>query len=277
MMKLRPFFRRHILWVGFFAVLVPLMSILALQYWSLSKLEETSPVADKMWMKNYLMDVHKEVKYFYRTNAEQVLNTPAHVLNAPEIYRSKYRFGKCEIEGAKSLFIARFNGDGNPQVAFYDPADTSKEVTTPTAAEVRAVNVAIAPLKLLSQEGNALQSKGVSLDERDPDNRIIFKPVTDESRKVIGISGMILDTEYFKHVYLPQAIQNSLPKFFPDQDNVIVTVYDESNRLVMATQPVKGQDNETVTTLPFFSDWRVGIRSRHMTPEQWAHWNSTLI
>jgi signal transduction histidine kinase len=248
------------------------MSILALQYWSLSKLEETSPVADKMWMKNYLMDVSKEVKFFYRTNAEQVLNTPASVLNEEGMRKSKYLFGKCDIEGAKRLFIARFTDDGNSQVVFYDP-QSKMQVTNPSAAESRAVNVSIAPLKLLSQEGGNLQSTGVSLDERDPENRIVFKPVKDESRKVIGISGMILDTEYFKHVYLPQAIRNSLPKFFPDQDNVIVTVYDESNRLVMATQPVKGQDNETMTTLPFFSDWRVGIRSRHMTPEQWAHWN----
>jgi signal transduction histidine kinase len=272
MMRLRIFFRRHILWVGFFAVLVPLMSILALQYWSLSKLEETSPVADKMWMKNYLMDVSKEVKFFYRTNAEQVLNTPASLLNEEGTHKSKYLFGKCDIEGAKRLFIARFSDGGNSQVVFYDP-QSKMQVANPSAAESRAVNVSIAPLKLLSQEGSDLQSTGVSLDERDPENRIVFKPIKDESRKVIGISGMILDTEYFKQVYLPQAIRNSLPKFFPDQDNVIVTVYDESNRLVMATQPVKGQDNETWTTLPFFSDWRIGIRSRHMTPEQWAHWN----
>ena len=271
-MRLRIFFRRHILWVGFFAVLVPLMSILALQYWSLSKLEETSPVADKMWMKNYLMDVSKEVKFFYRTNAEQVLNTPASMINEEGTHKSKYLFGKCEIEGAKRLFIARFNGGDDSQVIFYDP-QSKMQVTNPSAAEARAVNVSIAPLKLLSQEGGAAPSTGVSLDERDPDNRIVFKPIKDESRRVIGISGMILDTEYFKKFYLPQAIRNSLPKFFPDQDNVIVTVYDESNQLVMATQPVKGQDNEMTTTLPFFSDWRVGIRSSHMTPEQWAHWN----
>jgi signal transduction histidine kinase len=271
-MRLRIFFRRHILWVGFFAVLIPLISILALQYWSLSKLEKTSPVADKMWMKNYLMDVSKEVKFFYRTNAEQVLNTPASLLTEEGTHKSKYLFGKCEIEGAKRLFIAKFNGDGDSQVAFYDP-QTKMQVMNPSASEARAVNVSIAPLKLLSQEGSSVPSNGVSLDERDPENRIVFKPIKDESRKVVGISGMILDTEYFKNVYLPQAIRNSLPKFFPDQDNVIVTVYDESNQLVMATQPVKGQDNETVTTLPFFSDWRIGIRSSHMTPEQWAHWN----
>jgi signal transduction histidine kinase len=274
MMKFRLFLKRHILLIGFFAVILPLLSILMLQYWSLAKLEKTSSVADKVWMKNYLSDVSKEVKYFYRTNAEQILNTPASALDEERLYKGKYLFGKCEIEGVKLLFVARFNGDKDSQLLFYDPLSKTP-VTNPSANEMRAANVALAPLKLLSHEGSALQSPALSVDERDPDNRVMLKAITDDARRVVGVSGMILDTNYFKNVYLPRAIRNSLPKFFPDhaQDNVIVTVYDSENRLVMSTQPVKGQDNETSTMLPVFGDWRVGIRSRHMTPEQWARWN----
>ena len=77
MTKLRTFFKRHILWVGLAAVVVPLLSIIALQYWSLLKLEKTSIVAGHVGMKNYLADVSKEVKMFYTTNAEQSLNVSA--------------------------------------------------------------------------------------------------------------------------------------------------------------------------------------------------------
>lgn len=279
-MRLRAFFRRHLLWVGFFAVTIPLISILVLQYWSLLKLEKTSTVAEKVWMKNYLADVSKEIKYFYHTNAEQVLNTPASMLTTEGLQKNKYLFGKCETEGAKFLFIAVFNKgtDANAaresQVLFFNPHDVKKDYS-PTIAEARAVNVAVAPLKLLSQEGSALQSPGLSIDDHDPENLVMLKPVTNEWRKVIGVTGMILDAAYFREVYLPRAIQNSLQKFFPAdaQENVIVTVHDGSGQLVMSTQPVRGQDNEALTMLPYFSDWKLGIRSRHMTPEQWARWN----
>ncbi|HYO90462.1 MAG TPA: HAMP domain-containing sensor histidine kinase [Pyrinomonadaceae bacterium] len=286
MKRLRTFFRRHLLWVGFFAATIPLISILVLQYWSLLKLEKTSTVAEKVWMKNYLSDVYKEIKYFYHTNAEQVLNTPASALTTEGLQKNKYLFGKCETEGAKLLFIAVFNKGNNAvsakdasntnasEVRFFNPRDVKKEYS-PTIAEARAVNVAVAPLKLLSQEGSALQSPGLSIDDHDPENRVILKPVTNEWRKVVGVTGMILDAVYFRDVYLPRAIRNSLQKFFPDdaQENVIVTVQDGGGPLVMSTQPVRGHDTAALTNLPYFSDWKLGIRSRHMTPEQWARWN----
>lgn len=274
MMRLRRFFRRHLLWVGLFAVTLPLISILLLQYWSLLKLEKTSTVAEKVWMKNYLADVSKEVKYFYHTNAQQVLNTPASALTPEGLQKTKYLFGKCETEGAKLLFVAAFNNPDDSQVLFYQPTE-QKKIHSPTVAEMRAVNMAVAPFKLLGQEGDALPSPALSIDDHDPDNRVILKPVTDEWRKVVGVTGMIIDADYFKNIYLPRVIRSSLQKFFPDdaQQNVIVTVQDGSGKLVMSTQPVKGQDDEALTTLPYFTDWRLGIRSRHMTPEQWARWN----
>ena len=80
MMKLRTFARRHLLVVVFLAVAAPLLSILAIQYWSLRKLEKTSTVAETVGMKNYLADVHREVKRIYWSNAEQVLDVPASAL-----------------------------------------------------------------------------------------------------------------------------------------------------------------------------------------------------
>jgi signal transduction histidine kinase len=43
--------------------------------------------------------------------------------------------------------------------------------------------------------------------------------------------------------------------------------------VLFTTQNAKGQPDEIKTNLPNFYYYRVGIRSRHMTPEQWAHWN----
>ena len=272
--RVRAFFKRHLLWVGFFAVIIPLISIVLLQYWSLSKLEKTSTVAEKVWMKNFLSDVSKEVKYFYQTSAEQLLSTPASGLTPEGLEKRRSLFGKCDAEEAKFLFIAVFGGPADSTVLFYQPRER-KETYHPTVAEARAVNVAAAPFKLLSQEGGELRTPALLVDEHDPENRIILKPVTDESRKVIGVTGMAINASYFRETYLPRTLRNSLQKFFPAdaQENVIVTVQDGAGQLVMSTQPVQGQNNETLTHLPYFSDWRLGIRSRHVTPEQWARWN----
>ncbi|MBV9210135.1 MAG: hypothetical protein JOZ52_05875, partial [Acidobacteria bacterium] len=226
-------------------------------------------------MKNYLADVSKEVKYFYRSNAEQTLTTPASALAVAGQPSAPPLFGKCEVEGVKLLFVVALRGDDKPDIFFYNPAN-AKVPKEATADEVRAINLAIAPLKLLSQEETPKDSPpGLLVDEYDPDNHVIYKPIRNEWRKMVGVSGMIIDADYFRKVYLPRQIQQSLSKFFPAdaQQKVIVTVQDNQGNRVLATQEVKGQDDETSTTLPFFSDWKVGIRSRYMTPEEWARWN----
>ncbi|HEX5707592.1 MAG TPA: HAMP domain-containing sensor histidine kinase [Pyrinomonadaceae bacterium] len=274
MSNLHSFLRKHILWVGFAAVVVPLASILVLQYNSLKELRRTSTAAEQMWMKNYLADVSKEVKFFYRSNAEQVLSVSAHDLEGGNLQRSKYHFGKCDAQGARRLFIAAFKENGESEMLFFDARDQGS-VVDPTPEELRAASIAAAPFRLLSSEGTRVPGAPLSEDSRDPDNRIIYRPITDESARVVGLAGMILDTRYFTDIFLPRLIAQTLPKFFPDdaQENVIVTVYDPRKQLIHSTQPVRGQNDEMWSGLPYFADYSIGIRSRHMTPEQWARSN----
>jgi signal transduction histidine kinase len=274
--KFQTFLRDHILLVGLATVLVPLLSLLALQYWSLSELEETSTVADVVWRKNYLMDVSKEIKFFYRNNAEKVLNIPASAIENG-VHPETFPFGKCSIDGAKRLFIATFDGHGGARIYFYDPYDQSR-IDNPPSDEVRTANLLVAPLRILNEEGKAT-SGALTIEERDPENRVIFKPIIDNHTRVIGATGMIIDKELFGRIYLPQTITNTLPRFFPaeKQDSVIVTVYDEKNQVVFSTQPpVKGLDDESSVWMPFYSDWRLAIRSHHSTPAEWAAWNFKL-
>ncbi|HYN83809.1 MAG TPA: HAMP domain-containing sensor histidine kinase [Pyrinomonadaceae bacterium] len=274
MSNLHAFLRKHILWVGFAAVVVPLASILVLQYYSLKELRRTSTAADQMLMKNYLNDVSKETKFFYRSQAEQVLSVSAHELQSDNLHRTKYHFGKCDAEGARRLFIAAFKENGDSEMLFFDAGDQAR-VVEPTAEELRAASIVAAPFRLLSREGTRVPGAPLSEDTRDPENRIIYRPVTDESARVVGIAGMILDNRYFTETFLPRLIAQTLPKFFPraPQEKVIVTVYNPRKQLIHSTQPVAGQTDEMSTGLPYFPDYHVGIRGRHMTLEQWARYN----
>ncbi|HEX8141112.1 MAG TPA: HAMP domain-containing sensor histidine kinase [Pyrinomonadaceae bacterium] len=273
MRQLRIFLKQHMLWVGLVAVVVPLLCILALQYWSLLKLEKTSSVADKVGMKNYLSDVANEVKYFYKNNAE-ILNIPAYALSAERLEQGKSPFGSCEIKGAKRLFVIAFGQDSEAKTYFYDPS-CKTYVCTPVASEARAIDVAAASFKLMNQKQAVVRTPGISIDDRDLENRIVLKPILDESSRVVGVAGFIIDIDYFKQEFLPQAITKALPEFFPGhaQENVIVSVYDTKHKLIYATQPVKGQNDEVWMGLPYFSDLLLAIQSRNMTPEQWARWN----
>lgn len=275
MTKFQTFIRSHILLVGLIAVLVPLLSLLALQYWSLSKLQETSTVADEVWRKNYLNDVSKEIKYFYKNNAEQVLNIPASSIERGQPPAS-FPFGKCSVEGAKRLFVAAFDGHGGAVLYFYDPYDQSRTVEPP-ADELRAANTLVAPLRVLNHEGKAA-SPGITIEDRDPASRVALKPIIDNQSRVVGAAGMIIDEELFRSVYLPRIIRETLPHFFPDekQQAVVVTVYDERNSVIFSTQHTRGQDDETWVAVPIYMDWRVAISSSNMTPEEWAHWNFKL-
>ena len=274
MSKLRAFFKRHVLLVGLAAVVVPLLAIIGLQYWSLRKLEKTSIVAGTVGMKNFLGGVSSEVKAFYKSRAEQALAVPAYTVEGDNLCSFKEHFPVCKVEGARRLFIASIDEGGESQTIFFDPKNSSAAVTEVPPAEARAVQFAVGPLRLSRKEGVPMPEPMIWMEDHDPNNLILIKPITDDA-KVVGAAGMILDPAYFREVVLPSKLEEALKKFFPDgtDDNVIVTAYDERDEVILSSQSAKGQHDEIRTNLPYFYNYKVGIRSRHMTPEQWAHWN----
>lgn len=274
MNNIRSFIKKHLLWAGLIAVLLPLLCLLGLQYYSLSKLEKTTTFEYTSKMENFLFDIQNDVKVFYKTQAAETLNTSASFLTEEKLQNKDYLFAKCDVEGARKLFIATFNGKNDPQLSFYQLGDKRTPIA-PLNDEVRAVNVATSPYKLLSQEGSEIRNSMIMSHEHDQNNRIIYKPIIDANRRIVGISGMFLDTEQFKSIILPRIIQKQLEKYYPDsgKENVIVTAYDNNWNKIFLSQDAKGQNDEKKFYLPYFNDWKVTIQSKNMTPAQWARWN----
>jgi two-component system, OmpR family, phosphate regulon sensor histidine kinase PhoR len=270
---IRSFVKRNILWVALVAVLVPLLSLLGLQYGSLSRLEKTTEIEYNSKMDSFLYDVQNEVKMFYKTQSSETLNTQAYALTEEKFQDKKNFFTKCEVEGVNKLFIAKFNGKEEPQVVFYQSGDNANPIT-PTKDELQAVNIAIVPFKLRSQEDRPLKNPMVLSQDSEMNVRMLYKPITDSNRKIVGVGGMLLDSERFKSVILPNIIKARLERYYPDdaQDNVIVTAYDTWNK-IYASQDAKGQNDVKKMYLPHYSDWKVAIQSKNMTPAQWARWN----
>ncbi|HEV2861760.1 MAG TPA: HAMP domain-containing sensor histidine kinase [Pyrinomonadaceae bacterium] len=274
MSKLRTFFRQHLLLVALAAVLLPLFCIVYLQYRSLRQLQQTSITEGTVGMKNYLWAVQNEIKVFYKSNAEQALAVPPHTLKGGQLERTREHFPVRTVEGAKRVFVAAFGPEGSSQTLFFDPRDTTERVAEVPAAEARAVQFSMAPMRLLAQEGSPVVSPMTWIEDQDPDNLVLFRPVVEDA-KVVGAAGMILDQQYFRESLLPAKIRETMQKLFPDgkDDSVVVAAYDPKEQVVLRTQEAPGQPDEIKVNLPYFYQYRVSIRSRHMTPEQWATWN----
>ena len=99
---------RRVLWAGVLAVLLPLIILLALQYWWLADLERTSAIAREATLKNYLETITKEVHYFYWKISERALNLPPEIFGEKKMEKAAGYFKKKEIEGAKRLFVVSF-------------------------------------------------------------------------------------------------------------------------------------------------------------------------
>ena len=280
-MKIRGPLHRQTLWIGFIAVLVPLLILLGMQYRWLVKLDHTSALAHQATLSNYLEAVASEVHYFYSGVAERGLNLPASVFTQNRLDKAALYFKKKGIEGAKRLFVVNFSDEKEGYPLFFDPSCSS--LTLPSwSPEVRATYVAIAPWRILAHKGGVVEPVTFKIDERDPEYRILLYPITDEASKVLGLAGMILDESYFEQVVLPAAVAKSLPKLSAGDRNIdpIVSAWDGKGRLAFmsdwsAKKKVARPDIEK--HLPFvFTDWTIGIASRHATTAQVARRNFLL-
>ena len=179
-------FRGRTLWLGFAAVLAPLLVLLWLQYGWLTKLEETSAVARTATLSNYIEAVATEIEYFYKSSAERALNIPSSLFIQDRLEKVAYYCKKKSIKGARQIFVYDFDYKGRPHLLVYDALRC--EMVKPTKKdEVRAITVACAPWAMLAKKGAVLEAVALTIDEKDPRNRIILIPITDEDWKIIGL------------------------------------------------------------------------------------------
>ncbi len=278
MARLRIFLKRHILLVGLLAVVAPLVIILRLQYNSLTELERTSAADHKMTVKTSLEAVANEIKWFYQNSAEQRLNVSPHALDGDSLCPSTYVGKSLAAGGAKRLFVADFSKKGRP-VVYLTNGSNKMERAANDSDESRAVNVACAPWKFLAAEGTTIESKTLTVDERDPENRILLKPIIDRASKVLGVAGMIVDNQHFKEHVLPKAIDKYFPRRLIEDRHkgVILTVHDRANNVLLSTGPASEHPEEMSLPLQFiFKDWQLSIHNRDLTPEQLAHQNFAI-
>jgi signal transduction histidine kinase len=264
---------RRVLWAGLAAVLLPLVVLLALQYWWLTDLERNSAVAREATLKNYLETITKEVHYFYWKISERALNLPPEIFGEKKTGKAAPFFKKKEIEGARRLFIFSFLS--HEPLLFFDPKD-SKMVVPDHSDETVAVWAAASPWAYLRKKGTKIKTTTLSVDQHDPKNRIIINPITDENYKLIGLAGLIVDQEYFEKSVLPKAIEVSLPKFDDrEKSELLVVVRDDQKHQILPTDmkadPKKDRVRRSFAFV--YTDWYISLQGDFASPEKWARAN----
>ena len=266
----RSVFRKKMaLWGGLFVVISSLMVLLALQAWWLADLEEKTAIARTATLRNVLDAVTKEVHVFYLKISERALNLPPEVFD-PKILQKKtgYYFKKKEVYGAKTLFVVSYPLHG--KTFFYDPDSTSL-VVPEYSDETLAVWSSTAPWMILVKKGVQKETTVFSVDERDPNNRIIINPITDENWEVVGLAGMIIDQRFFEQELLRKAITVALQDMAASKD-LVITVRDHEGRQVYPTHTKTDKKDDLVRRhFQFvFTDWTISIQGQYAAQEAWA-------
>lgn len=276
--RLAAYLKRHTLWVAFAAVLLPLVVLLSLQFVWLKRLQETSAIARRAALDNYLEAIGTKVQYFYRTAAERALNIPPEVFQEGRLEQVAAQWTQKPVAGAERLFIVDFTQEMYGSYRVYDEA-SHRLVAVPASDEAMAIISAANPWQTLRVRRGRADNPALSVDERNPDFRIILNPITDDAFGIVAVAGMILDVRYFKHTLLPEVIKKSLPEFFPHggEQGLEVMVKDAQGRFMFGEDHPADKAEVVVSRFPFvFGDWTLILHSHRSGPARWARMNFAI-
>ena len=271
-MGIGDFLKRHSLLAGLLAVLVPLAILLVVQFIWLLRLERVQAIAHAAALDGFLGTVSTKVEYFYRETAERSLNLPASLFTQQRIEKAAYYWKQRPAKGAKRLFLVDLTHDEFGNFLAFDPEGAT--LYTPAASdESLAMVLAANPLHMLNLRRRGMDSAALTVDERNPDYRIILNPILDDGGRVVGLAGMILDEEFFRIKLLPSLIGATLAKYLPSAPDgeLAVTVTNGSGNTVVRVGDGKGRTVAAKSRLGFvFTDWEMALYSPRATPQQWA-------
>ena len=276
--RVRGFLRRHTLWVGFAAMLLPLLVLLGLQLVWQRRLQETSAIAQRATLNGALDAVGSEIQYFYRSAAERLLDVPSELIEERKLDLLAQKWSGRAAPGMARLFVVDFTRASYGEYRLLDP-ETQQLVTPPASDEAMALIAAVTPYQMASFRGAAVASGAPTVDERSPDYRIVLNPITNADGRVIAVAGMVLDPGFLRKTLLPEAIRKAIEGFFPwaREGDIDVMVKDAQGRLMYGVED-RAEEAEVVTAnLSYvFTDWMLVLHSHRSTPQRMARANFAI-
>ena len=232
-------------------VIIPLGGLLVMQYRVLRTLEDKSVSAERNWQRISIEGVTSELEQRYRNSANAALSL-SHVQLLSGGTLGKH-FREHRIPGARTWFAAHFAKEKH-SVLSYDTNGVERHAMDWTEAE--AVKMATAGWHFAHKWGR-IAEPSLFVDERDRRNRIILRPVVDDSMHVVGVAGVVLDEDLARKRIAALAA-SAYSERYPKREMKLRVGNDVPATFI--SQP-----------LDFvFTDWRIGIRDVCATPEELA-------
>ena len=260
--------KRHSLLAGLLSAVVPLSILLVAQFVWLLRLERAQEIANAAALDSFLGTVGTKVEYFYREAAERSLNLPASLFTGSHLDDAATYWKQRPAKGAKRLFLVDLTHTEFGNFLAFDP-DGVKLYTPAASDESLAMILAANPLHMLSLRQRGMESAALTVDERNPDYRIILNPVLDDDGRVVGLAGMILDEAFLREKLLPSVITSTLAKYFPSapEGEIAVTVKDGARarrRCGSATaRAAASRRRRASASCSRIGSWPSTIRGRH--------------
>jgi len=258
---------RHLL-VGA-AIAGPLVTLLALEFRALSKLEETAAVAQRMSLRSYAKAVVRHVDELYQGKAREALGISAQALRDTDAGVFQAHFSRVGGRGVTRFFVARFAPNGSGPLAFF--GGDGRALSSPSdAPEARAVNVAVAPWRVVAADRTPVGPAPTEANESDPEVRIVLRPVLDAEGRVAGVVGFVVDAAFVRDRLLPEAIEAERT-LFPSavRDEVAVELRPRPEPIEPVAVRPPGNEVDVAFRL-VFADQALHVQAGYVTPEQWA-------
>ena len=189
--------------------------------------------------------------------SERGLSVSAETLTDVEALTKHVR--ETAVPGARTFFAIRYD-DNRAEWGFFDPQGVEK--TPASEEEVEAVKLATVSWHVAHKMQRIISQVAQHVDERDPVNRIIMRPVLDDTMRVIGVVGVVLDEDLARAAMVHVGAA-TLRRRYHGNDMLFRIGRQFAAGHGFITQP-----------LGFvFTNWRAGVRDNSATPEQIAETN----
>ena len=245
-------FRRSIAWLVP-VIVIPLAALVVIQYRFLRTLESKTVSAQRSWLRDSAERVAGDIDQYYRTAAVRALTIERDCLCQSSVLGNHFR--QTPIGGARTFFVVHFDGVH----AYYNYFSPSGDVKTLPSDEEQAVKLATVTWHVAHKLKRAIPHPPLSVDERDDSNRIIMRPVLDDSEHVLGVAGVILDETLARAAMMDLGTSSIVTHYKSDAAYLRLRIDDHNPA---------GRDFKTQPFSFVFTNWRLGIKDLCATPEE---------
>jgi signal transduction histidine kinase len=269
--KTSAFLKRHVLWVGFAAVALPLLLLQYLQYGWLEKLARTSAQAQRNVLHQLLDNLAKDIEEHYRNTASSLLQISARPFLEQDLDQVARFWRQQQNPGVRRLLLVDYTRVKTGNFYVYQP-QTGKLQASPASEESLAFVIACLPWQANLTQEKPAGAPDLFVNEQDPKHRLVLRPIYAEQAGPVGIVALILDEQWFKKSFLPKIAAQALSQGLSEGLQDLRLVLKDTDRLPVVGQlPAIGLKADVVMRIPFvFTDWSLSLFNLGMGPEQLA-------